>query len=79
MWRRSRFTGLVFAADLINLNKANDGNTELRFGGEWNLGSLFALRAGYAGSSWSYGVKVLGLNFAFSDRTAQLLSNVLKF
>ena len=71
--------GMVLAADLININKANGEKAQLRMGGEWKLGSLFALRAGYAGSSWAYGVKVLGLNLAFAGRTAQLLSNVLKF
>ncbi|MDH7602334.1 MAG: conjugal transfer protein TraF [Armatimonadota bacterium] len=69
----------LFAADLVNITGANDDNAKLRFGGEFRLGRLFALRAGYSGSKWTYGAELLGLNIAWSGRSAQLLSNVLKF
>lgn len=71
--------GIIVAADLVNLNSANDENMSLRFGGEMALGKLFALRAGYSGQNWTYGVKVLGINMAFQGRTAQLLANTIKF
>lgn len=69
----------LFAADLVNITGANDDNAKLRLGGELRLGRLFALRAGYSGSKWTYGAELLGLNIAWSGRSAQLLSNVLKF
>lgn len=69
----------LFAADLVNITGANGENAKLRMGGEVRLGRLFALRAGYSGSKWTYGAELLGLNIAWSGRSAQLLSNVLKF
>jgi hypothetical protein len=69
----------LFAADLVNITGANDQNAKLRLGGEFRLGRLFALRAGYSGKEWTYGAELLGLNIAWSGRSAQLLSNVLRF
>lgn len=71
--------GVIFAADLVNLTGANGDNAQLRFGAESKLGSLFALRAGYSGQNWTYGFKVLGINMAFQGKSAQLLTNVIKF
>ncbi|MGQ9580017.1 MAG: hypothetical protein ACUVT8_03625, partial [Armatimonadota bacterium] len=69
----------LFAADLVNITGANGENAKLRMGGEFRMGRLFAIRAGYSGSKWTYGAELLGLNIAWSGRSAQLLSNVLKF
>lgn len=69
----------LFAADLVNITGANDQNAKLRLGGEFRLGRLFAVRAGYSGKEWTYGAELLGLNIAWSGRSAQLLSNVLRF
>ena len=69
----------LFAADFVNITGANDQNAKLRLGGEFRLGRLFALRAGYSGKEWTYGAELLGLNIAWSGRSAQLLSNVLRF
>ena len=69
----------LLAADLVNITGANDQNAKLRLGGEFRLGRLFALRAGYSGKEWTYGAELLGLNIAWSGRSAQLLSNVLRF
>ncbi len=71
--------GVIFAADLCNITGANGEDAALRFGAEVNMGSSFALRAGYSGQNWTYGVKVLGINMAFQGRTAQLLMNAIKF
>lgn len=70
---------LVLAADIVNINGANGENASLRFGGEFRLGRLFAARAGYSGSKWTYGAQVFGLNVSWAGRSAQLLANVLKF
>jgi hypothetical protein len=71
--------GMTFACDLCNITGANGQDAELRFGGEWNIGSALALRAGYSGQNWTYGLKALGINVAFKGRTAQLLTNLIKF
>lgn len=71
--------GVTLAADLVNLTGANGGSAKLRFGGEMNFGSLFALRAGYSGSNWTYGFRLLGIDLAFEGRTAQLLTNIIRF
>jgi hypothetical protein len=71
--------GMIFAADLCNITGANGEDMELRFGGEWNWGSALALRAGYSGQNWTYGLRVFGINAAFQGRTAQLLTNLIKF
>ena len=70
---------LVLAADVVNLNRANDENVQLRMGGEFRLTSFLTARAGYSGQNWTYGVGLLGVDFAFDGRTAQMLSHVLKF
>lgn len=71
--------GVIFAADLVNVTGANNADAQLRFGAETSLGSLFALRAGYSGQNWTYGLKLLGINVAFSGGAAQLLTNAIKF
>jgi hypothetical protein len=68
-----------FAADLVNINKAYDEDTKLRMGAELNLIGSLALRAGYTGDSFTYGVGIFGLNFAFSDDAPNLISRVLRF
>ena len=70
---------LTLAADLVNITGANGEKAQLRMGGEFRLGRMFAARAGYSGSTWTYGAEVLGLNIAWAGRSAQLLSNILKF
>jgi len=70
---------LVLAADLVNITGANDEKAKLRLGGEFRLGRLFAARAGYSGSRWTSGIEIFGINIAWAGRTAQLLSNVLRF
>jgi len=69
----------LWAVDLINLNGANGQEKQLRMGGELRLGKFAAVRAGYSSRTWTYGVEVLGLNLAWAGKSAQLLSNVLKF
>lgn len=71
--------GITVAADVINITGANGDSAKLRFGGEMSFGSLLALRAGYSGRNWTYGCRVLGIDLAFEGRTAQLLTNIIKF
>ncbi|MEN6355854.1 MAG: hypothetical protein ABFD83_02080 [Armatimonadota bacterium] len=68
-----------FAADLVNVNKAYDEGTKLRMGTELSVTGSLALRAGYSGDSFTYGVGIFGLNFAFSDDAPNLISRVLRF
>lgn len=70
---------LVLAADIINLNGANGEDASLRFGGEFRLGRMFAVRAGYSGSKWTYGTELFGVNVSWAGRSAQMLANILKF
>jgi hypothetical protein len=70
---------LTVAADLVNIAGANGEKASLRMGGEFRLGRMFAARAGYSGSQWTTGFELLGLNISWAGRSAQLLSNVLKF
>lgn len=69
----------LWAVDLVNLNGANNEQKQLRMGGEFRLGKFAAVRAGYSSRTWTYGVEVMGLNLAWAGKSAQLLSNVLKF
>lgn len=68
-----------FAADLVNINKAYDEGTKLRMGAELNVTGSLALRAGYSGDSFTYGIGILGMNFAFSNDAPNLISRVLRF
>lgn len=70
---------IIWAVDFVNINGANDEDAQLRMGGEVRLGRFMALRAGYSGSKWTYGLGIFGINFAWAGKSAQLLSNVLKF
>ncbi len=69
----------LWAVDLVNLNGANNEQKQLRMGGELRLGRFAALRAGYSSRTWTYGIEVFGLNLAWAGKSAQLLTNVLKF
>ncbi|MCL5102769.1 MAG: conjugal transfer protein TraF [Armatimonadetes bacterium] len=68
-----------YAVDLVNINKAYSQNTLLRMGGEWNITNKFALRGGYTGSGFAWGVQVAGLNFAFSNKAPSMISRMLSF
>ena len=70
---------LRYAVDLININKAYGQNSLLRMGAEWNIGSKLALRGGYTGSGFAWGVEVAGLNFAFSSKAPSMISRMLSF
>ncbi|MGC8861896.1 MAG: conjugal transfer protein TraF [Armatimonadota bacterium] len=70
---------IIVAADLVNITGANGEKAKLRMGAEFRLGRLFAARVGYSGSQWTTGIEVLGINIAWAGRTAQFLTNVLKF
>lgn len=71
--------GMTFAADLVNIFGANDENAQLRFGGEYKLGNFVAARAGYSGKRWTYGFGVFGINVAFTGKSAQFISNAIRF
>jgi hypothetical protein len=68
-----------FAADLVNINKAYDESTKLRMGAEFSVAKNLALRAGYSGDAFTYGVGFMGLNVAFSDDAPNMISRVLRF
>ncbi len=70
---------LRYAVDLVNINGAYDENMKLRMGAEWIITNSLVLRAGNSGDSWTYGVGILGLNFAFSDNAPNMISRVLRF
>lgn len=73
---RARFR---YAIDLVNINKAYNERTRLRMGAEWILTDSFVFRAGNSGEGWTYGMSVMGLNFAFSDDAPNMISRVLRF
>ncbi len=68
-----------FAADLVNINHAYDEDTKLRVGAELSVNKSLALRAGYSGDSFTYGVGIFGLNVAFSNDAPNMISRVLRF
>lgn len=70
---------LRYAVDLVNINRAYDENMKLRMGAEWIIGRNLMLRAGNSGDSWTYGVGILGMNFAFSNEAPNMISRVLRF
>lgn len=70
---------LRYAVDLVNINGAYDENMKLRMGAEWIITNNLVLRAGNSGDSWTYGVGILGLNFAFSNNAPNMISRVLRF
>lgn len=71
--------GMTLAADLVNLTGANNADMQLRMGGEWRLGRLFAVRAGYTGQGIAWGAELFGINLAFAPKTPRLLSHIIRF
>lgn len=69
----------VFAADLVNVNRANNEDPKLRSGAELKMGNFFALRAGYTGDNFTWGGSVFGIDLALSRNNPAMLSRLLRF
>lgn len=69
----------VWAVDLANLTGAYNTGAKYRMGAEYKLGNSFAVRGGYASSSWTFGVGVLGVDFAFSNRVPFTIGRTMVF
>ncbi|MCE5199347.1 MAG: hypothetical protein ABFD54_09480 [Armatimonadota bacterium] len=70
---------LVYAMDLVNINKAYNEKTKLRMGLEMNVLSNFALRAGYTGDEFTWGFEAFGINVAFCDNAPTMISQILRY
>lgn len=70
---------MLFAADLVNINKAYDENTILRMGAEYRLNKKMIFRAGYSGSDFTYGFGLMGINVAFATESPAMISRTLRF
>ena len=68
-----------YAVNLVNINGAYNENMKLRMGTEWIITNNLVLRAGNSGDSWTYGIGILGMNFAFSNNAPNMISRVLRF
>ena len=67
---------LLLAGDLVNINGAYDRNTQLRLGAELSPVRWFALRAGYSGGDFTFGLGLGGLNIAVSKDTPLIVGRV---
>ena len=70
---------LTIAADLIDLSSATGDGMRLRTGVEWAAANKLALRTGYSGKSFTWGVGIIGLNFAFTNDAPNMISKTLTF
>lgn len=70
---------VLVAADVVNIWKAFDEPTRLRVGAELQVAKRLALRAGYSGDAFTYGIGAFGYNFAFSEKAPFTISQTLAF
>lgn len=79
MGAATRIKKFTYAADLININQAGTEGTRLRTGVEWMPISKLAIRAGYSGTGFTWGLGALGLNIAFTNDAPNMISKSLAF
>jgi hypothetical protein len=72
-------SNVLIAADLVNLTRSYNQGVKLRFGAEVQFTKRLALRAGYSGDAFTYGIGLFGYNFAFSSETPLTIAQTIRF
>ena len=70
---------VILAADLVNITKAYDQGMRLRLGAEVAPVRWLALRAGYGGGSFTYGLGLSGFNIALSNNMPAVVGRAWSF
>lgn len=69
----------LVVADIVNLTDAYDEGMKLRTGVEFRPIRKLALRVGYSGDSFTSGIGIFGLDFAFSSEAPLTVARTIRF
>lgn len=75
----TKINKITVAMDMVNITKAGPIRSGIRTGFEWQPVRKLAVRAGYSGNAFTWGVGLIGLNFAFTNNAPTMLSKALAF